>query len=191
MDEETTNLSRREVYFDLTALTDAIETAFISLRDSMERIFDGLTHAVSELIAALSVPSVENIMNSILYGLDLTIGRLMRWLMSAPARSNDTSRKNQVSSYDSVILVRFLQLVERLKASVDDFRTTSPRHQDRGSGDADSHNDNFEKECLAYFCGCGKQRSILDRLSLYTRRSSTHAGRRNPGFLRCFDAALL
>ena len=141
MDEEIINLSGKEVYFGISALADAIEAAFTSLHDSLERMFDGLTKAVSELIAAFSVPSVENIMNSLLYGIDFTFGRLMRWLMSFPTRRHHPQPEKQVTDFDSVIRVRFLQLVEREKASADDFRTTSPRHQDRGSGDTESHNE--------------------------------------------------
>ena len=113
------------------------------------------------------------------------------WFDPYVAKMSQSGYRMRAVAFSEKLHVRFLRLDERIKVSADIFRTASPRHQDRGSGDADSHNDNFKKERLINFCGCGKQRSIIDRLSLYTRRSSTHAGRRNSGFLRCFDAALL
>ena len=53
--------------------------------------------------------------------------------------------RTRIRAYSVVLHVRLLQLIERSKDSADIFRSISPRHQDRGSGDAVSHHDNLRR----------------------------------------------
>ena len=55
------------------------------------------------------------------------------------------NRRNAIV-YSEELRVRFLGLAERhAQVSTDAFRSTSPRHQDRGSGDAVSNHDNLRR----------------------------------------------
>ena len=103
-----------------------------------------------------------------------------------------SSMRERVIAFSAVLRVQLLHLIERAKESADIFRSVSPRHQDRGSGDAVSDNDNLEKGKKAlYRCGCGSLRNVyIDRLSLMTGRSS-NAGRHYLGLLRRLNDPLL
>ena len=102
-----------------------------------------------------------------------------------------SSMRERAIVFSAVLRVQFLHLIERAKESADIFRSVSPRHQDRGSGDAVSDNDNLEKERKPYIAAVAAVRATFTyRLSLITGRSS-NAGRHYLGLLRRLNDPLL
>ena len=120
------------------------------------------------------------------------ISDLLVWFDPYAADMSRSGDRMRAIVFSEVLHVRFLRLAERVKASADVFRMASPRHQDRGSGDAVTDNDNLEKRKESPISL--RLRQIAQRLyielSLITRRSS-NAGRRNLGPLRRFNDPLL
>ena len=102
-----------------------------------------------------------------------------------------SSMRERAIAFSAVLRVQFLHLIERVEESADIFRSISPRHQDRGSGDAVSDNDNLEKERKPYIAAVAAVRATFTyRLSLITGRSS-NAGRQYLGLLRRLNDPLL
>ena len=72
-----------------------------------------------------------------------------------------SSMRERAIVFSAVLRVQFLHLIERAKESADIFRSVSPRHQDRGSGDAVSDNDNLEKERKPYIAAVAAVRATF------------------------------
>lgn len=70
---------------------------------------------------------------------------LTRQYWSIPPVNESKQRKKDMEIYSERLHVIFLQLKERVTISRDASRKIVPRHQDRGSEDAVSHNDNLEE----------------------------------------------
>ena len=109
-----------------------------------------------------------------------------------PCAAEKAKKENRVRAivFSEELLVRYLHLVEWIRASVDVLRKAVLRHQDRGSGDAVSHNDNLKKECLNVPAVAAVRATYINRLSLL-QEVFDNAGRRNSGSLRRDDGTLL
>ena len=120
-----------------------------------------------------------------------SICSLLDWFYPYTTEKSNGDNRLRAVVFSERLHVRFLHLAERKKASVDVFRKASPRHQDRGSGDAVTDNDNLMKERKAYIAAVAADcATFIYRLSLNTRRSS-NAGRRYLGPLRRLNDPLL
>ena len=116
---------------------------------------------------------------------------LLDWFdPDATERSNGNNRMNAIV-FSERLRVSFLCLAERSRASINASRKASPRHQDRGSGDAVSDNDNLKKERKIYIAAVAAVRAtFIYRLSLL-QEVFANAGRRNSGSIRRYDGTLL
>ncbi len=74
------------------------------------------------------------------------ISDLLVWFDPYAADMSRSGARMRAVVFSELLHVRFLQLAERIKASVDVFCKALPRHQDRGSGDAVTDNDNLAKK---------------------------------------------
>lgn len=119
-----------------------------------------------------------------------SICSLLDWFDPHAAEMSNGGNRLRTIVFSERLHVRFLHLAERVKASADVFRKASPRHQDRGSGDAVTDNDNLNKEWLILSAVAAVRATFIYRLSLL-QEVFDNAGRRNLGSLRRNDGTLL
>ena len=120
---------------------------------------------------------------AVIYGISHWLGYVLLDLKAAAV-----DYRTRVVIYSEKIHVRLLQLADRVKVSADIFRLASPRHQDRGSGDAVSHNDNFIGGTLKQLL---RLRQPAQHIDYHCYRRSSHAGRQYLRSLRRLDEPLL